>query len=157
MMTPTELHLALNHFPLLGAAIAVALFGWALLARSRDLTKAAFVLTLACGIAGFIAKQSGESAEEQVEHLPWANEELIHEHEEAGEWAFYLLGLAGLGAAAGLVRMRGGKDARVEAMIVMALTVVAFAVTAKTALEGGRIRHEEIRPGFVFPAQGSDD
>ena len=59
-MTPTELHLALNHFPLLGAAIAVALFGWALLARSRDLTKAALVLTLVCGIAGFVAKQSGD-------------------------------------------------------------------------------------------------
>ncbi len=156
-MTPTELHLAVNHFPLLGGAIVIVLFGWALVARSRDLTKAAFVLTLVCGIAGFVAKQSGEAAEEQVEHLPWANEELIHEHEEAGEWAFYLLGLAGLGAAVGLFRMRGGKDARVEAMIVLALAVVAFAATAKTALEGGRIRHEEVRPGFVFPAPSSDD
>jgi hypothetical protein len=156
-MSATQLHLALNHLPLLGGAIAIVLFGWALLARSRDLTKAAFALTLVCGIAGFVAKQSGEAAEEQVEHLPWASEELIHEHEEAAEWAFYLLALAGLGAAAGLVRMRGGKDARVEAMIVLALTVVAFAATAKTALAGGEIRHEEVRPGFVFPAPGSDD
>jgi hypothetical protein len=156
-MSPTQLHLALNHLPLFGSAIAIVLFIWALLARSRDLTKAALVLTFVCGIAGFVAKQSGEGAEEQVEHLPWANEELIHEHEEAGEWAFYLLGLAGVGALAGLVRMRGGKEARLEAMIVLGITVVAFAATAKTALAGGEIRHEEIRPGFVFPAPSNND
>ena len=156
-MSATQLHLALNHLPLFGTAIAIVLFLWALVARSRDLTTAALVLTLVCGIAGFVAKQSGEAAEEQVEHLPWAGEELIHEHEEAGEWAFYLLGLAGLGAAVALVRMRGGKEARVEAMIVGVLTLVAFAATAKTALAGGEIRHEEVRPGFVFPANPGND
>ena len=157
MFTATHLHLMFNHLPLFGSAIATVLLPWALLARSRDLTKAGLILTVVCGIGGFAARQTGHEAEEQVEHLPWAQRELIHEHEEAADWAFILLGVAGLGAAAALVRMRGDRPARLESMIVLGITLVAFAATAKTALEGGKIRHEELRPGFVFPAGGETD
>jgi hypothetical protein len=53
--------------------------------------------------------------------------------------------------------MRGDKPARVETMIVLALVTVGFAVTADAALDGGQIRHEEIRPGFVLPAGEHND
>lgn len=151
-MNATHLHLLINHLPVFGSAIAIVLLAWALQARSRDLTRAGLILALVCGIGGGVAKLSGDEAEEQVEDLPWASRELIHEHEEAADWAFPLLGVAGLAAAVALVRMRGGKEARLETGITLALTVVAFAATAKTALDGGRIRHEEVRPGFVLPA-----
>jgi len=150
-MSPTQIHLALNHLPLFGSAIAIVLLAWALWARSRDLTRAGLILALVCGVGGVVAKQSGEGAEEQVEELPWADHDRIHEHEEAGEWAFYLLAAAGIAAAAALVRMRKGQEARIETMVVLALITIAFAATAKTAWEGGKIRHEENRPGFVFP------
>jgi hypothetical protein len=150
-MSATQIHLALNHLPLFGSAIAVVLLAWALWARSRDLTRAGLVLALVCGVGGVVAKQSGEGAEEQVEELPWADHDRIHEHEEAGEWAFYLLAAAGIAAAAALVRMRKAQDARIETMVVLLLITIAFAATAKTAWEGGKIRHEENRPGFVFP------
>lgn len=155
-MSATHLHLLINHLPVFGSAIAIVLLAWALAARSRDLTRAGLVLTLVCGLGGFVADQSGEAAEEQVEELPWADHDLIHEHEEAAEWAYILLGVAALAAAAALVRMRNDRAARLETGIVLALVAVAFAATAKTALEGGKIRHEEVRPGFVFPA-GSDE
>lgn len=151
-MNATHLHLLINHLPVLGSAIAIVLLAWALQSRSRDLTRAGLILTLVCGIGGFVAKQSGEEAEEQVESLPWASKELIHEHEEAADWAWILLALAGAGAAVALVRMRGDKAARMETGIVLGLVTVAFLATARTALEGGKIRHEEIRPGFVLPA-----
>ena len=63
----------------------------------------------------------------------------------------------GAGAAVALVRMRGDKAARMETGIVLGLVTVAFLATAKTALEGGKIRHEEVRPGFVFPAGEHND
>lgn len=157
MFTATHLHLMFNHLPLFGSAIAIVLLGWALVARSRDLTKAGLILTIVCGIGGFAARQTGHEAEEQVEHLPWAQRELIHEHEEAADWAFILLSVAGVGALAALVRMRGERAARLETMVVLGVTLVAFAATAKAALEGGKIRHEELRPGFVFPAGADSD
>jgi hypothetical protein len=155
-MSETHLHLMINHFPLMGSAIAIVLVIWALAARSRDLTRAALILTLVCGAGAYLAHWSGEGAEEQVEDLPWAERELIHEHEEAADWSLWLLGAAGLVSAVGLVRMRKGADARVETMIVLGLVLFGFAATVKTALDGGKIRHEEVRPGFVFPAGGSD-
>ncbi len=156
-MSATHLHLLINHLPVIGSAIAIVLLAWALQSRSRDLTRAGLILTLVCGIGGFLAKQSGEEAEEQVESLPWAQRELIHEHEEAADWAWILLAVAGAGAAVALFRMRGDKAARMETGIVLGLVTVAFLATAKTALEGGKIRHEEIRPGFVLPAGEHND
>ena len=157
MPTATHLHLMINHFPLFAAAIAIVVLAWALVARSRDLTRAGLILTLVCGIGGFVAKQSGEGAEHQLEDLPWFNKDLFHEHEEAADWAWVTLAVAGVAAAAALFRMRGGKEARLETGITLVLLTVGFAATARTALDGGQIRHEEVRPGFVFPAGAHDD
>ena len=156
-MSATHLHLMINHFPLFASAIAIVVLAWALVARSRDLTRAGLILTVVSGIGGFVAKQSGERAEHQLQSLPWFTKEIFHEHDEAADWAFATLAVAAVAAAAGLVRMRGDKPARVAAGITLALVIVAFAATAKTALAGGKIRHEEVRPGFVFPANARDD
>ena len=157
MPTATHLHLLINHFPLFAGAIAMVVLAWALVARSRDLTRAGLILTLVCGIGGFVAKQSGEGAEHQVEDLPWFNKDLFEEHEEAADWAWVTLAVAGVAAAVTLFRMRGDKPARLETGITLVLLTVGFAATAKTALLGGKIRHEEVRPGFVFPASTPND
>jgi hypothetical protein len=150
-MSNTHLHMMINHLPLFGSAIALVLLGWALMARSRDLTRAALILTLVCGVGAYAAHWTGDRAEHQVEDLPWADRDLIHEHEEAADWAQWILAAAALVSAVGLVRMRKEGTARLETGIVLFLVCFGFAATAKTALDGGKIRHEEVRPGFVFP------
>lgn len=155
-MSDTHLHLLINHLPLFGSAIAVVLLGWAVTARSRDLTRAGLILTLVCGVGAYAAHWTGDGAEEQVEDLPWAERELIHEHEEAADWALWILAAAAVVSAVGLVRMRKEGTARLEATAALVLVVFGFAATAKTALEGGKIRHEEVRPGFAFPASTDD-
>ena len=156
-MSATHLHIMLNHFPIMGGWIAVVLLGWGLFARSRDLTRAGLILTLVVGVGGYLAFETGDRAEHQVEHLPWAVEEIIHEHEEAGEKAFYILAAAGVAALVGLIRMRGERAARLEGGITLAVLLLGAMCAAWAGLEGGKIRHEEVRPGFVFPAQSSDD
>ncbi|HET7040803.1 MAG TPA: hypothetical protein VFI13_02245 [Gemmatimonadales bacterium] len=156
-MNATHLHLLINHLPVFGSAIAIVLLGWALMVRSRELTCAGLILTLVAGGGAFIARQSGHEAEEQTEKLPWADRGIVHEHEEAADWAFILLSVAAVAGAVALVRMRGARPARVESTIVLVLLVLGFAAVARAALLGGRIRHEEVRPGFVFPAGSEDD
>lgn len=157
MFSQTHLHLMINHLPVFGSAIAIVLLGWALVANSRDLTRAGLLLTIVCGLAAFAAKETGEGAEDQLRSLPWFSRDLLHQHEEAADWAFITLAVAGAAAVVTLVRMRGGRPARLETGVTLALLVIGFAATAKTALEGGKIRHEELRPGFVFPASSDDD
>jgi hypothetical protein len=153
----THLHIMINHLPIIGSWIAVALLAWALLARSRDLAKAGLLLTLVVGAGSYLASNTGDRAEHQVEDLPWATEALIHGHEEAGERAFYILGAAGLVAIVARVRMRGERAARLELGITLAIAFIGAMAAAWAGLEGGKIRHEEVRSGFVFPAQSADD
>jgi hypothetical protein len=151
-MSATHLHLLINHLPVMGGPIAIVLLAWALIARSRDLTRAGLILVVVCGIGGYVTKESGERAHRQLASLPWFDRGIFREHDEAADWAFATLAIAGVAAAVALVRMRGGRPARVETGIVLGLSLLAFAATAKTALAGGKIRHEEVRSGFVFPA-----
>ena len=155
-MSPTHLHLLINHLPLFGSVIAVVLLAWALVARSRDLTRAGLILTVVCGIAAFLAVQTGDRAKDQVEQLPWYDKELVEEHEEAADKAQIIMGLAGVAALVGLIRMRGGRSVRLESGLALALVTFGGMAAGWTALEGGKIRHEEVRPGFVFPAAHDD-
>ena len=43
-MSATHLHLLINHLPVMGGPIAIVLLAWALVARSRDLTRAGLIL-----------------------------------------------------------------------------------------------------------------
>jgi hypothetical protein len=156
-MSLTHLHLLVNHVPIIGSAIAVVLLAWALLARSRELQRAGLLLVVVCGLAGFVAKQTGEEAEEQIESLPWAQKELIHEHEEAADKATIVMLIAGIAGAVALVRMRKEGAARAETIATTVVAAAGFALMAWTGFEGGHIRHEEIRPGFVLPASAEHD
>ncbi|MEP6744698.1 MAG: hypothetical protein ABJB33_04320, partial [Gemmatimonadota bacterium] len=134
----------------------VVLLAWALVARSRDLTRAGLLLTVVCGVAAFLADQTGDRTKDQLEQLPWFTEDLVEEHEEAAEKTLIILGLAGAVALVGLIRMRGGRTVRLESGLALALVTFGGMAAAWTALEGGKIRHEEVRPGFVFPAAHDD-
>jgi hypothetical protein len=156
-MSPTHLHIMFNHLPIVGSWIAVALLVWGLLKRSRDLAQAGLILTVVCGVGGYGARWTGHRAEHQVEDLPWAQRELIHEHEEAADKTFIILGLAAVAAMVAMARMRGGRAARAELGVTLGLLFFGAMCAAWAGLEGGKIRHEEVRPGFVFPAGGEHD
>jgi hypothetical protein len=72
--------------------------------------------------------------------------ELIHEHEEAGEAALIVLSLAGLLSIAYIVMNK--KNHPLKDKLAIALFVLAIfgsGAILKTAHDGGKIRHEEIR------------
>jgi hypothetical protein len=155
-MSPTHLHIIVNHVPVVGSWIAVVLLAWALAARSRDLTRAGLLLTIVCGLGGYAARWTGHRAEHQVEDLPWAQRDLIHEHEEAADKTFIILGVAAIAAAVALVRMRAARPARLESGVTLVILFFGAMCAAWAGFEGGKIRHEEVRPGFVFPAGEHD-
>lgn len=152
-MNAAQLHLTLNHLPLIGALVVALFLTWGLVRRSRDLLRASLVLTVVLAIMTYPVVLSGGSAEEMVEEAAWASETLIHEHEERGEKALIAMLLTGAVAAIGLWRLRGHREPdRLVPGITLALLVVSSGVLAWTALAGGEIRHDEIRSGAVQPA-----
>jgi hypothetical protein len=151
-----HIHVMINHLPIIGLPISAAVLALGMAKRSRDLIVAAAILTVVIGAASFAVKQTGEWADEAVEDLAWANHDVIHDHEEAGEKATIAALLAALTAA--VVGWRA-RDQAVLALggpaVLLLLLLATSGLMAWTGLEGGEIRHDEfgaLRPSAGLPA-----
>lgn len=144
-MNVTHLHLLLNHFPIIGTLIAGSLMAWALFKNNAGLKNITAVLVLAITVFAFVADQTGESAEENVEHIAGISEAAIEAHEDAAGPAMLAHMLAGLACIAFLVAERRKLPMAKNLFIAaFAITVVAFGLMARAGWLGGKIRHTEI-------------
>ena len=155
-MNSIHLHLLLNHVPVIGAVLGLALLCVAFFRRSDELAKFAlgtFAVLAGVSVAVFL---TGEPAEELVEKLPGFSEALTERHEEAALVATVTMGLVGALSAAGLIAYRARALARwvVPTMLVLALSVTA--TMGYAANLGGQIRHTEIRGSAVSSAGGEE-
>ncbi len=154
-MNGAHLHLAINHLPLFAILFALACF---VLALWRPLLpvvrRAGLVLVVVGGLGAGASYFTGEPAEEVVEDMPGITDAVIHEHEESAEWAFIVCGAAAVLALGMLWRRRGQPIDRGTTLAGTALAVLAFAVLARTALLGGYIHHQELRPAGMAAEAG---
>lgn len=146
-MNAAHLHLVLNHVPVIGSIVALLLLAYALLRRNDELTRAALGIFVIAAILGVAVYLTGEPAEEIAEKLPGVTRHAIHEHEEAGEVAAWLLGIIGAISLGGLIayRKRPGGIPRRFSIIVLILSLFPTAAMIRTANLGGMVRHTEIR------------
>ena len=151
---PAHLHIMLNHVPVFGSLFAALLIAWGLLRKSEDVLRLGLALAFVVGIATWGVQLTGEPAEEVVENLAGVSRRTIHAHEEAAEWATYLIAAAGVaGILALLLVRRRHRAARGLSILTLVVSLVGFAAVSRAALLGGEIRHPEARPGFVAPAE----
>lgn len=141
-----QLHLMVNHLPVVGFFLltpVIALTAW--LGDNR-LKKLSLFGAMAISLLTLPAFWTGEPAEDGIEHLPGVSEHLIHEHEEVAEKALTLGLLTGGVALAGYVLSRK-KESLLKLTVYSTLvgSVLTSLVMAKTAHDGGMIRHPEIR------------
>lgn len=141
-----QIHLLVNHLPVIGFVISVLALATASLMNSIDVRRFVLGLTLITGLSSLPALWSGESAEEMIEHLPGVDEALIHEHEEAAELATLLAVITSAAAAGALIlQVRNPNSLRKTLPGVFVLSLVALVAMGNTAHEGGKIQHPEIR------------
>jgi len=145
-MNAAHLHLLINHIPIFGVLFGMIAMAWSLLNQSRDMRLAAALLFMLSGIFSWIALETGEGAEEQVEHLPGVSESIIHDHEEAAEAANVAILILAGGSLFLLAssRFRPQWDRPIRMALVVG-ALVTSGLLARTAYLGGQIRHTEIR------------
>ncbi|MEZ4750456.1 MAG: hypothetical protein R3B54_07455 [Bdellovibrionota bacterium] len=143
-MNPAQIHLALNHLPIGLVLVAVPLLLVAMWRKSNELRSTALVLLVLAAVVALPAFLSGEPAEEVIEHMPGVSGRLIHEHEEAGEFALILSGILGLVALATLVVQRKKQLHTGVFAGIAALGLVSLVTFVRTAHLGGVVRHPEI-------------
>ena len=123
-MNLAHVHLLLNHFPTIGFGIGL------------------FFLMALVTIAVYI---SGSAAQNLLHNRPDVAPGLVRAHEDAAFWALVFMELTGFIAWLGLWQFHLIKRlATWNTVTVLVLSILTFAVTARTANLGGDIRHPEI-------------
>jgi uncharacterized membrane protein len=138
------LHLLLNHFPIIGTAIALLIMLVGLVKKNHTLQQTSLVIWLSLALLNFAVMRSGEAAEEALEGQPGISEQQMHEHEEAGETAHFLL--LALGACSGitlLMKSRGNSAVRLTLATTL-ISAIALWAAVQAGKEGGSIRHGDV-------------
>lgn len=157
MINGAQLHLAVNHLPVVGVLIGFLVLLVGTILKNEVVKKTALAVLVFAAITVAPAYLSGEGAEELVEDKPGVSEALIHDHEESAELSLVFTALSGGVAALALFlgRKRNGELAKKTAVGALGLSGVTFALLANTAHLGGMIRHEEIRPAVGTGSTGA--
>ncbi|MGB0579798.1 MAG: hypothetical protein ACPGVU_08875 [Limisphaerales bacterium] len=141
-----HLHLALNHVPVLGSLFVGLLLLCAMFKKSEELKRLSLWWLVVLMLVSIPIKFTGDFADENKPEAIAAESALIKAHEDAADQATTGIFLAGVLAAVALFQARGGKAVPQWGMIAsLVLSLVTFALMARTANLGGEIRHTEIR------------
>lgn len=143
-----QFHLIVNHLPVVGFVVVTIALAVAMVVSSLDVKRFVLSMTFAVGLSTLPAYWTGEPAEDIAENLDGVEKSYIHEHEEAAEFATVAGVITALASAAALVwQRRRPNSLRKTLPGVFALSAFTMTTMAKTAHEGGKIRHPEIRNG----------
>ena len=148
-MNEAHVHLITNHLPIIIPFIALVVLLIGLFSKSDAVKRTAFFLFILGAIATYPAFESGEEAEEIVEHLTGVSHDLIHDHEEKAELFMVLSYLSGALSLVGLwANWKKKKFADILTYCTILFSVVVIYVAKETGTTGGEIRHPEIRSTF---------
>ena len=147
-MNDADLHLLLNHFPIIGTLFGVIFLAYGLFAKNKSILHAGLLTLFLMALLAIPTQLTGEGAEEIVEELG-VDHDVIHEHEEAAELASWLMGGLGLLALLTLLisRRTSGRATVLRGLYVVTLvfSLVVFVMMARVGSLGGQIRHTEVR------------
>lgn len=145
-MNDAHLHLAVNHFPLVGLVIGILILILGYLLKSRQVKPTALGIFIFSALAAIVANYTGEGAEEIVENIPGIGEAYIETHSDYSEQFLTLMLI--LGGASLVTLFMGIKKWEIAKFgyILVIILAIASSISAKyVGTSGGEIRHTEIR------------
>lgn len=152
-MNQAHLHIALNHFPVVGAVIATAILITGIYRKNISVQKTALWIFSFIALLSIPVLITGEGAKEIVEHLPAVDEEAIERHEQFAMISFWLLVLTGLLSMTLLFILKRPAVTSKFTLLVALLALTASGMAGLTANAGGKIRHTE----FAVPAANEEE
>lgn len=151
-MSSMQVHLMLNHIPLLGTAFAAVILVLALLYKNTQFQRVAFGFLVFFALVAIPVYLSGHRAHEVVEKLPGVLEKFVDSHESAGLIALIAIETLGILSLLGLVLFSNAPEIpRPFTVGLLAVTLIGIGILSWTAWIGGHIRHTEIHPDFQPP------
>ena len=151
-MNPVQLHLMLNHIPLVGIGFVILLLLIALLRRSSELITVSLIFVILVALWAIPAHRTGEAAEEFVEGLPGISEQLVQAHDKSADITFIFIEAVGALALVTLVIRRFNRQLgnRLSVFTLIGL-IIAGGLIAWTANQGGKIHHGDLEVETTSP------
>jgi hypothetical protein len=151
-----HLHLLLNHWPIIGTFIGVALLLVSLAGRSNHIRQASYGLFAFMALLSIPAYLSGNAAAEATRELSFSAS-LVESHEGAAMMAFIYLGLTGTFALYGMWQYRqdredASRDSKLCLAVVLTLSLATAGLMAVAGNTGGNIRHPEVMEALHPPS-----
>lgn len=149
-----HLHIALNHLPVFGVLFLLLLLITALLRKSAELTRVTLWAWVALTTVTIPIGFTGDRAFEDLMQDPAVEAQWVKPHEDAADQAVTSVFVLGVLAAVSLLLSRRGRPApRWIVFTLLAGSLLAFLLLARTANLGGQIRHPEVRPAAGSPSK----
>lgn len=153
-----HIHLLFNHFPIVGAIFGLLLLAYALFKNSEDLKRASYWLAVIIGAIAVVVYISGTQAVGAVIELPRVSEAYIHQHRQIAEWSFIALEvLAAMGLIGLLLSYRKKHSPNWFASTTLLVAIIATGLVSWAGLQGGIIRHTEVRGDLPFLAPAESE
>ncbi|MFZ4771419.1 MAG: hypothetical protein ACOYLO_14645 [Ferruginibacter sp.] len=157
-MSQVHLHLLITHLPIFGALLGAFVLGYGIWSKSDHTKIAAYFLFIISAIGTGIAYLTGEGAEEAVENLPGVAESIIGQHEEFAMYALVSLIVLGISSLMAIyVTIKKSSLAKTASVLTLFISLISFALIARTGYLGGQIRHTETTTGVVMPNGGGEN
>lgn len=140
------LHLAINHFPIIGVFIGTFLLLAGIIFQNQGVKISGLGTILFAGIMSVFAYLTGDPAEEAVKVIPDVAKSLVSRHEYIAAIGMYILIPSVLIAALTLYSIwKKEKSARYLIIFTMILSLLSTAAMIYVGRTGGQIRHSEFR------------
>lgn len=141
-MEADYLHLIVNHIPIFSIGFGLLILGWGLLKKNSSILQIALAFFLIGAVSSYVAMETGEAAEDIVEELNVASHDVIHDHEEAAEIAFWFTILTGVISAVGFFALSYNIRWKNTLFGILAISaLISLGALLYTAYQGGNIFH----------------
>ena len=148
-MNSAQIHLALNHMPLLLSLLGGILLIIGMIKKNASFKSLSLYLLVADALFTAPVFLTGEGTEEMVEHLNGVNESAIEKHEDMAKITMVIIAITGAISLIGLFLQKNIRFSKLILGITLVLSFASFGTMAQTAHLGGLIRHSELQNGSV--------
>jgi hypothetical protein len=146
-MNLAHLHLLLNHFPIIGTTIGVALLVGSLPRKDDDLKRAGLIILAAMALIALPTFFSGVGAKGAIKDDAGISGALIDRHEGAAILAFFFIEVTGALALVALwQRHSAAKERGWTLASLLFFSAIAVGLIARVENTGAEIRHTEMWP-----------
>jgi uncharacterized membrane protein len=155
-MNMAHLHLLLNHFPIIGTIIGLALFLISFAGKGEETRRASYIVFAAIALLSIPTFFSGYGAQVAMKKDPAISAVLVVRHQSSALLSIWFMEITGTLALVGLWQSQGdGRPKRWNVLAVLLFSLLTVGLMARTGNTGGDIRHPEIWAGQEVPAESS--